>query len=63
MMRTSQAYQPLQITLMRTDPAGRAGVSQRGSNSKMRAGKRRGSVLGGRKGSFVRRSGTGRVKG
>lgn len=26
---------------MRTDPAGRAGVSQRGSNSEMRTGERR----------------------
>lgn len=39
-MSTSQAYQPLQITLMQTDPAGTAGVSQRGSNNKMRAGER-----------------------
>lgn len=62
-MSTSQAYQPLQITLMRTDPAGRAAVSQRGSNSKMRARERRRSELGGRKGGFVRRESKRRVKG
>lgn len=31
---------------MRTDPAGRAGVSQRGSNNEMRAGERRRGELG-----------------
>lgn len=30
---------------MRTDPAGRAGLSQRGSNSEMRVGEGRRSVL------------------
>lgn len=46
MMSISQAYQArAQITPMRADPAGRAGVSRRGSNSEMRACARRSEQL------------------